>query len=208
MIVAAESGFLYWVSIADFEIAYAKDTETKGVFAATFTPDYSSFVFADLSSTLVHAQARGHELKSIIDTKSQRIFANHNAILTTNNILGRVSSIFITVFKTSVETTVLNLVCSRPLCCLLLTPIRRPQFAGDIPVLTEEAKQNEKWVRLTPIMQQPLAVNLFSQEPVAYGLDTFVASNRMVRHVVCEFTMRGFGAVYLFLRYSKQLLMA
>ena len=62
-------------------------------------------------------------------------------------------------------------------------PNPTPQFAGDIPVLTEEAKQNEKWVRLTPIMQQPLAVNLFSQEPVAYGLDTFVASNRMVRHV-------------------------
>ncbi len=56
VIVAAESGFLYWVSIQDFEIAYAKDTETKGVFAAAFTPDYSSFVCADLSSTLVHAQ--------------------------------------------------------------------------------------------------------------------------------------------------------
>lgn len=58
VIVAAESGFLYWVSIQDFEIAYAKDTETKGVFAAAFTPDYSSFVCADLSSTLVHAQVR------------------------------------------------------------------------------------------------------------------------------------------------------
>jgi WD40 repeat protein len=109
IIVAAESGFLYWVSLEDFEIAYAKDTETKGIFTATFAPDYLSFVSADLSSTLMHGT-----------------------------------------------------------------------FAGDIAVLTEETRQNDKWVKLTPILQRPLAVNLFSHEPVAYGLDSFVSSNRVV----------------------------
>jgi len=107
IIVASETGFLYWINTTSFEVDYAKDLGTKGVYAAVFAPDYGTFVCADLSGSLFHAT-----------------------------------------------------------------------FAGDSPLLTEEAKQNENWVRLAPLRQLPLAVNLFSQAPVSYGLDVFPGSHR------------------------------
>jgi hypothetical protein len=54
-----QTGFLYWINTTSYEVDYAKDLGTKGVYAAVFAPDYGTFVCADLSGSLFHATFAG-----------------------------------------------------------------------------------------------------------------------------------------------------
>ncbi len=58
-VMVFQTGFLYWINTTSFEVDYAKDLGTKGVYAAVFAPDYGTFVCADLSGSLFHATFAG-----------------------------------------------------------------------------------------------------------------------------------------------------
>ena len=52
LIVAADTGSLYWFSLQTFELNYIKDTEGKGLYAGSFLPNYHSIIAADLGGAL------------------------------------------------------------------------------------------------------------------------------------------------------------